>query len=111
LEKEKENTILYKENKYINKYNLSILAFSICTFKMSTSSQLNLNSNLKSEIKKEKENRKKQKEKEKKTGTSHWTELLLAGPTHPRSTQSAVWRQHCDPTRQRRRALPRPHCD
>jgi hypothetical protein len=85
LEKEKENTILYKENKYINKYNLSIQAFSICTFKMSTSSQLNLNSNLKSEIKKEKENRKKQKEKVKKD----WN-LALDRITSRRPNSSAL---------------------
>jgi membrane associated rhomboid family serine protease len=33
------------QNKYINKYSLSILVCSICTFNLSTSSQQYLNSN------------------------------------------------------------------
>jgi hypothetical protein len=70
----KRRKILYyiKKKKYINKYNLSILAFSICTFKTSTSSQLNLNSNLKSKIKNKKKTEKKEKKRlEPRTGPNY----------------------------------------
>jgi hypothetical protein len=96
------------QNKYINKYSLSILVCSICTFNLSTSSQQYLNSNWDSKIKKE--NR---KEKEKREDCS-WAANLASGPlahsfrtAHYRSHTPAGASQHVGPTGNSPSRIPR----